>query len=119
NAAFFDFNNDLLPDGGLFFMSHTYSGLSPAAEPARPAQRFEVWPDSGRRSLGLRFEGFSGGLVQVDLLGADSRPILSRQVASAGTVSLALPELTSGVYYVVVREKGVSLGMRGVFLGGQ
>lgn len=119
NAAFFDFDNNLLPDGGLFFMSHEYSGLSPAAEPARPARRFEVWPDSGRRALQLRFEGYPDEALRIELLSADNRLILSREATPAETVSIALPELAPGIYYVVARGKSGAAGMRGVFLGGK
>jgi arabinogalactan endo-1,4-beta-galactosidase len=122
HATYFDYQNNLLPNGGMFFMTHQYDNLVSTKEPP-PARRFEVWPDSGgNRSLTLQLEGFGGGkAIQVSLVGRDGKVAASQtfKASDAGTATFqfSLPDLPAGVYYVVVYEGNVFAAMRGVFIG--
>ncbi len=117
HATFFDFQNNLLPDGGIFFMSHHYDNLSAVQDLPAPVKRFEVWPDSGHRSLTLRLDGFSGEKVEISVMSRDGKALASRQMAQSETVSFALPDLPAGLYYVLVKDGAAMVGARGVFLG--
>ncbi len=116
HAAYFDFSSNLLNDGGIAFMTHPYANLTPAAAPSSPAPHFDVWPDSGRRNLTLRFRDFTAPSVVVELLGADGRLHLSRSLTPAEQVSLTVPDLPAGLYYVVVKDKGTALGRKGFWM---
>lgn len=121
HATYFDFQNNLLSNGGMFFMTHQYANLVAAPEPVA-TKRMEVWANSGQRSLTLQLEGFSSdSAIQVNLLGSDGKIVSSQnfKIAGAGvsTLQVPLPELTAGVYYVAVYEKNVFAAMRGVVVG--
>jgi arabinogalactan endo-1,4-beta-galactosidase len=121
HATYFDFQNNLLPNGGINFMTHDYDNLVAVKEPAA-SRRFEVWPDSGHRSLTLQLEGFAGGKsLLVNLVGSDGKVATSQTFklpdSNAATLQLSLPDLSAGVYYVTVYEGNVFAAMRGVFVG--
>ncbi len=121
HATYFDFQNNVLTNGGMYFMTHEYANLVSAPEPAA-TKRIDVWADSGQRRLTLKLEGFSSdSAIQVNLLSSDGKVVSSQNFKIAGTeistLQVSLPELTAGVYYVAVYEKNVFVAMRGVVIG--
>ena len=107
HAAFFDFNENLLPTGGINFMTHAYQNLVAASEPAA-SRRLQVWPAGDGRSLTLRLTGFAVDKdFQIQVVSSDGRVVASRQFqvveAEVSVLQLPLPGgLAAGVYYVAV-----------------
>jgi len=121
HATYFDFQTNLLSNGGINFMTHDYDNLVATKELAT-TRRFEVWPDSGHRSLTLQMEGFSGSKsLLVNLVGSDGKIATSQTFklpdSNTATLQFSLPDLPAGVYYVTVYERNVFAAMRGVFIG--
>jgi arabinogalactan endo-1,4-beta-galactosidase len=121
HATYFDFQNNLLPNGGINFMTHQYDNLVTAKEPL-PARRFEVWPDNGGRSLTLQLEGFSEkNTLQINLLSSEGKVAASQTFRPTGagvaTFQFSFPELSAGIYYVTIYEENAFAAMKGVFIG--
>ncbi len=117
HATFFDFDNNLLPTGGMGWMEHEYTGLN-AVKEARNAFSFEAIPDSSHRSLRLRFSGLKNEKsLNINLLDAQGRLVASQKMASGmGEERFALPQLATGVYYVSVFSEGKIASAKKVWL---
>ncbi len=116
HATFFDFQNNLLPTGGMGWMEHNYTGLNAVTELGSPF-RFTAAPDSSHRSLRLSFEGFAQGkFLKINLLSNVGRVVASQNVATAESASMALPGLPVGIYYVAVFYENKMVGARKVWL---
>jgi arabinogalactan endo-1,4-beta-galactosidase len=116
HATFFGFDNNLLPNGGMGWMEHDYSGLNATKEVVETFS-FEATPDSSHRSLRLRFEGFSlNKNLKINLLDAQGRLVASQNMAAAAAASMALPDLATGVYYVAVFTEGKMMAAQKVWL---
>ncbi|MBK9015306.1 MAG: glycosyl hydrolase 53 family protein [Saprospiraceae bacterium] len=119
HATFFDFDNNLLPTGGMGWMEHQYTGLDATNEPVK-LLGFEVTPDSSHRSLRLDFEGFAQNKsLKINLLSSEGRVVASQNVTVGQTTSIALPTLTAGVYYVAVFDQIEMVGAKKVWLNQQ
>ncbi len=117
HATFFDFNNNMLPNGGMGWMSHDYENLTPAGELVL-MKKLEVVPDSSHRSLTITYEGFTiNNLLEAKLLDASGRMVASQKSWSNGaSFRMHLPDLATGVFYVVVFEKNEFIGAGKVWL---
>ncbi len=103
HAAFFDFDSNLLPNGGMFWMSHNYDNLVDVHDPAgRPEMR--VQPDSSHRTLNIDIAGLAFEKeVTVRLFGPDGKIAASRRFSGVSaapfSLQLPLPRLPAGIYY--------------------
>lgn len=120
HAAYFDFNSNLLVNGGMDFMTHTYDNLVAVKSPENN-RKLEIWQD-GTPTLLLQLEGFPGdSSLQLNLMSSNGKVVASRQFKTAGTekttYSFALPAgLPLGVYYLSVYEGRRFAAMKGVVL---
>ncbi len=107
HATFFDFQNNLLPNGGVGWMSHDYSNMTPADETALP-KKLMIIPDSNHRNLTLMLDNFlMENPLTVHLWDSNGRLVSSMLAGHDGSMAQApLPAIASGVYYVVVLQKG-------------
>ncbi|MBL7825128.1 MAG: glycosyl hydrolase 53 family protein [Saprospiraceae bacterium] len=116
HATFFDFQNNLIENGGVRWMDHIYSN-TPAAEPERNID-LNIHFEKNRKEVLIQLNGVQGQkALQMQLLGMDGK-ILSTQKFTAENngavhVWLPVPELKSGIYYVVIYDQQTMLGMRG------
>jgi arabinogalactan endo-1,4-beta-galactosidase len=116
HATFFDFDNNMLPTGGMGWMEHQYTGLNASQEPGKP-YGFEVTPDSSHRSLQLYFEGFAQNKsLKINILSNNGRVVASQSLAIAENAKIALPTLVTGVYYVAVFCENKMVGAKKVWL---
>ncbi|MFN0037510.1 MAG: arabinogalactan endo-beta-1,4-galactanase [Saprospiraceae bacterium] len=120
HATYFDFQNNLLPNGGINFMTRAYDNLVSAKEESAPFATFKVWPDSGQHNLRLQLEGFSASKpLHINLLNSKGQLVASQELkpAAGSELLLPIPALPVGLYYVAVYEGNVFKAVRGVALG--
>ncbi|MBI5913802.1 MAG: glycosyl hydrolase 53 family protein [Bacteroidetes bacterium] len=120
HATFFDFDNNLLPDGGMFWMTHVYAGIDGAKE-TKDARWFEAFPDSSHRSLRLGFGGFKPGhVLKINLLSNEGRVLASQNLPVSGgekqETNFGLQQLSAGVYFVAVYENGEPAAIKKIWL---
>jgi arabinogalactan endo-1,4-beta-galactosidase len=117
HATFFDFQNNVLSNGGMGWMSHEYENLTAAGEPVSP-KKLEILPDSSHRNLTLKLQGFStSNSLKVNLLDNAGRLVASQKISRSGDHAvLSLPDLAAGIYYVSVFEKNQMVAAGKVWL---
>jgi arabinogalactan endo-1,4-beta-galactosidase len=119
HATFFDFENNVLPNGGMFWMEHDYENLT-GTTVTKWQSSFSATVDSSGRQLSLRFEGFqppANFLVKV--MDAKGNWVALRKFLPDNNLSvetLPLPELPSGVYFVVAYNNGRLAGGQKIWL---
>lgn len=117
NATFFDFTSNLLPDGGIGFMTHSYANLTPA--PALPSfQYLRVLRDSG----GLQIQCapvLPGKDLHVQVSDVDGKMLLQKSVDTNGQTAvdtrLDWPVQRTGIYFVKVWQTDGMSGQRKVW----
>lgn len=118
HATFFDFNSNVLPTGGMFWMSHTYDNLVPTKEPARTLN-VEVYQDSSHRRLIIHLDGLSNETtLKAVLFGNDGKQMAAREFQSkAGEdIGFDLPSLSPGIYYLSIYQSVALLGVKRVWI---
>ncbi len=119
HATYFDFQNNLLTDGGIDFMTHPYENLVSVKETV-PFSSFKVWPDSGHRNLTLRLEGFLTGVsLKINLLDNKGSVVAMQtwEKFADSDVQFPIPPLPPGLYYCAIYANGQFKAARGVALG--
>lgn len=102
HATFFDFDNVLLTDGGIGFLSHAYDGLTSVAEGRTTEFKIFVSPDRRKLHAIIEPDILRGGgkLSLYDISGK----LAGEVTVSGGSASMTLPARTSpGVYLMVLR----------------
>lgn len=119
NAAFFDFHNELLSEGGIGWMEHSY-GPTRSEQPGLPPP-MEIFSSPGSGSVMLRWDGQAppAGL-QITVFNSSGSKVDSRkleeQALSSGSYSLPLPALPAGIYFVVISSQGNVISKKGIFI---
>jgi arabinogalactan endo-1,4-beta-galactosidase len=106
NATFFDFDNNLLPAGGIGFMQHDYENLSAESGDIQDSG-VDVLLDSSQRRLMVIFsEGVREGLYPASIVNQVGKEVFTSQIEKKGngssTYTLDIPALSIGIYVVVV-----------------
>jgi arabinogalactan endo-1,4-beta-galactosidase len=118
HAAFFDFDHNVLPGGGMAWFGYDDAT---SAEETPPASPIRIYPDSSQRQLIVEWEGAPvNGSAVIDLIDASGRTLSSQRADSGSFASgarLRLPELTTGVYFVVIRQKGKIWAREKIWIG--
>ncbi len=107
HAAFFNFQNNLMPNGGIGWMTHVYDNLVRTPTIAIPSQ-IRMIPEPGHRRLRLVSDiPPNDSTRQIRLINLAGET-LHTQVwpQGAATHSVALPDLNMGIYLLVIYEKG-------------
>lgn len=117
HATFFDFQNNLLVDGGVKWMSHPYANLLAAPAPVSAPDLLLVL-DSSQRNLRLQLNGLvSQRSLSVQLLDMSGKLLATEKITSTledpSVHDMTLPSLPPGIYYVAVFDGKVLLAMRG------
>jgi arabinogalactan endo-1,4-beta-galactosidase len=120
HAAFFDFNDNVLPNGGMYWMTHDYQGSVSAKETLK-ANTLEAYPDSNHRNVIIRLEEIKPAHeLEVRLMGNDGRWLLSqrfpRQNGALQELHLTLPDLAPGIYFVVAYQGNKIWAMKRLWL---
>ncbi len=117
HATFFDFQNNLLGNGGVKWMQHPYENLVSVNNPAA-ALDLQITLDSSQRQLQVQMKGLSREHNFLLQLMDSSGRILTTELFSmgeeaTGVAQIPIPALPTGIYYAVLIEGGVVLGNRG------
>ncbi|TXF86691.1 arabinogalactan endo-1,4-beta-galactosidase [Neolewinella aurantiaca] len=105
HAAFFDFTNNVLPDGGMGFYAYNYDGLVSHAELPAGEPPVSVLVSPGGRALEVTFAaGLADQRARLQLVDLSGRVMLRYPLGTrgAGYESVPLPELPAGVYVVKI-----------------
>ena len=121
HAAFFDFDENLLVNGGMDFMTHTYDNLVAVKTPEN-THKLDIWQSADSGTLTIQLEGFAGdSSLQFNLMSSDGKLAASRQFRTTGTektsFQFALPSgLPAGVYYVSAYEGRRFAAVKGIVI---
>ncbi|MCK6690870.1 MAG: arabinogalactan endo-1,4-beta-galactosidase [Thermoanaerobaculia bacterium] len=118
NAAFFDFGNNLLLDGGIGFMTNPYANLT--AAPELPAfEYFRILSDSG--SMRIQCAPLDPAeKLYIQVTDVNGQLLAQRTLDTGGQTALdvhmALPDHHAGVFFVKLWQEGGVSGARKVWL---
>lgn len=108
HATFFDFNNNVIAEGGIRFFAHPYNGLVGTREPS-PFAVVTLLPAADHRSVTIELpnELLSANLT-VRLFALDGRQVLQHDFRgrSASSLRLSLPRLNNGLYVFAFYSEG-------------
>jgi len=112
HATFFDFENNLLPDGGMFWMSYNYA--TPDMERTPPGT-FRVSLAEGQRALLITLENVRvDSTLQVSVFDAAGRLVVEKKLEALpggpGEFQLPLPGVPAGGYSIILSSGGILAG---------
>jgi arabinogalactan endo-1,4-beta-galactosidase len=117
HATFFDFQNNMLPTGGMKWMGYPFENLVSTQTPD-DSLYFEVTSNTGSHTLKVQVNTLVGAygfsLQLMDMAGKVlNTEKLVAPVNGLIRVEISLPELTPGIYYAVLLKGTKVMGMRG------
>lgn len=114
HAAFFDFKNNLLPNGGIGFFDFDYRGLVNTATLQQAAPAWRVIPSAGHRSAIMEATEMPTGNWSLRLLSMDGRQLMQYALPALGAVNLniPLPPLSPGVYVFALFRGGRAVDLQ-------
>lgn len=117
NATFFDFQNNLLNNGGVGWMTHQYAGLA-SKTPEKPTFELNITADHAHNLLNVSVDGLTGhNRVTIRLVAADGKQMEADKtmevINGKGLTNISLPSLKPGLYYAIVADGNLVLGYRG------
>ena len=102
HATFFDFENNLMDNGGINWMTYNYTT---AAEEPTLLEDFTCYLSEDQRLLHLEFlNTLSDSIFQLKILNAEGKTLLNKRIEAIPQTrmlrQLAVPELPAGIYVV-------------------
>lgn len=120
HATFFDFDNNLLNNGGAEWMNHNYDNLVAVKTPNAPSLDLQILLDSSQQFLDVQIRGLASGRpLSIELMNMAGNVLAMAKITSSEGVTNAnvpLPTLTPGVYYAAISDGKTVLGYRGFCL---
>ncbi|WP_170110410.1 glycoside hydrolase family 53 protein [Flavilitoribacter nigricans] len=109
HATFFDFDYNLLENGGIAWMEYPYVGLTDVRETGNEATDISVSVDSLERRIRVNYRGLEAGVARVRLSSNDGRMLFQQEFrpqTGEGRYQLSLPaiNLSTGIYRVTVYQ---------------
>ena len=106
NATFFDFDTNLIPDGGIAWMTHNYENLVSATF-SKKLPSITITPDSNYRTLEVEIEGdLPDTNWQIEIANMAGQVVATRTWAQGTrTCTVVLPDLPAAVYFVTVQRQ--------------
>ena len=103
HATFFDFNSNLIEDGGISWMTHPYATSS--TQPNIPS--FNLWLSADQRDLyfELSQEYQNRKNLELRLFDVKGQLVLNQAIVVQDTIRVPLPNLTNGYYVASVFEQ--------------
>lgn len=120
NAAFFDFDNHLIDDGGIGFFQHDYENLS-ARSPIAVDHGLEISFDSNQRKVVLKFrKSAPDGSYTAMIIDQAGRGIFSKVLEKHGAVpsqqTVDIPVLSHGFYVIAVCKQNTIVAREKVMI---
>ena len=120
HATFFDFNHNLIQEGGIAWLP---TNTPTNAKELNLAHPIRIFTDSSHRILNLEWpEALNTDRVQISLISSAGKLMLSKMVIPAllsPGYQLQLPELAAGIYFVVVRQGEGLVAREKIWIGGR
>ncbi|MDX1408628.1 MAG: glycosyl hydrolase 53 family protein, partial [Saprospiraceae bacterium] len=107
HATFFDFDNNLLNDGGIGWMTHQYDNITYQLDLEDQIISIEVWPDSNFRQLQIELQGVARGTALVFSLMTPNGTFVGEQRCDPcvnSSMQMQLPDLPPGIYFFLARD---------------
>lgn len=105
NATFFDFNNNVLPNGGMGWMKYPFN-FTTKVNNLNKTSRLKINIENGHHSLLVQLHTFPfNSTAQINILDGLGRIVAAQQLSKANnydTIKMALPSLPAGIYFLVV-----------------
>ncbi len=122
HATFFDFDNNLLANGGIGWMEHAYQFPTASRSPAQ-AGVFKAFASAGFDSLIIQWDHPAiAGELTIELFNSGGSGVLAHTALFSGKAgerhAISLPKLPPGIYFAVASHKGQAVGRASVWLGG-
>ncbi len=108
HATFFDFQNNMLPNGGMQWMTHDY-GLPVASKEVSHLQSIKVVTNKAQNQVTIFADGLEyKKAIDVEVLNLDGRILVSRDSMEASIpIQLSMPSgLASGIYFLTLKSSG-------------
>lgn len=117
HATFFDFQNNLINNGGIQWMQYPYANLT-GTKTANPVIDLHMTLDSSQRLLHLQVSGLSSARnLSVQLMNMAGKVLSTEKISPSADTSVSttvsVPALPAGIYYGVLYDGATALGMRG------
>lgn len=121
HATFFDFDSNVLPNGGMGWMTHDYDFSSSVKERQANKRDMEVFPDSSHRNLTVLLSNFEAERpMQLTLLGRDGKVAAVRNcntgTSGDASVNFPLPDLARGIYFVKLQEGEMPVTVKKIWI---
>lgn len=106
HATFFDFNNNVLPNGGMGWMAYPFRFTTATKSLLQPA-RLKITLENGHHTLSIHFNTPPADSAATFQLFDASGKLVAQQRLSFGAVSaqIPLPALPAGIYWAVVYQQ--------------
>lgn len=103
HATFFDFNSNLIEDGGIAWMTHPYATSTKQLQ----IPSFKLWLSNDQRSLYFELEGDFQNRPNLEMRLFDARGqlVLNQAFLPQDTIRIPLPELAAGYYVASIFEQ--------------
>ncbi len=117
HATFFDFNNNLLSNGGIGWMMYNYNNLVGFFTPFM-LKDITIVPDTNHKSLHIGAKNeIPDSAWDVRLINITGEIIVNhRWNRGTSGVMLHLPDLPNGLYFVVIYQQGQLLAREKIYL---
>jgi arabinogalactan endo-1,4-beta-galactosidase len=117
HATFFDFQNNMLPTGGMKWMGYPFENLVSTQTPD-DSLYFEVTSNTGSHTLKVQVNTLVGAYgFSLQLMDMAGKVLNTEKLVAPvnGLIreEISLPELTPGIYYAVLLKGTKVIGMRG------
>lgn len=116
HATFFDFNTNVLANGGISWMTHPYDRLvSTSTTPNAPI--LKVYPDSSHQYLTIEMNNWNNkNHIIIRFIDNNGKILIADKKLSSNQQQLTLPSLSSGIYFVLIYQDNKLIAREKVFL---
>lgn len=110
HVTFFDFDNNLLENGGIGWMEYPYEMLTDVPEPVGAEKGFKVYLDTLEQRIRIDYQGLGTQPARIVIVSNEGRTVYQQEFipqTGMGDFQLVLPaiELSAGIYRVSLYQQ--------------
>lgn len=111
HVTFFDFDNNLLENGGIGWMAYDYTGLTSVEDEPGNSVKLRAYLDTVENRITILYGGLPGVKTSVTVTGNDGKSFFQgafQPQTGPGNFEYTLPgiPLSAGIYYISLRQHG-------------
>ena len=107
HLAFFDFENNLILDGGIAWMSYDYTT---ALDPQVDSEMIKLWLSVDQSQVSIDFgDALLDSSALVQIIDLNGRLVKSEKVDSRNAMTMDVSDVNTGIYVATVLEKGIKI----------